>query len=597
MSASIVNDFSLRIATPNGTGSQTSNLIIFRSLFHMGLAPSAKNLFPSNIQGLPTWYQIRVSEAGWQARREDWQVMIPLNPMTFAQDLRECLPGTVVIDNADQKGVDAALFEGMIRYSVPFDTIAREGISDAKLRPKARNLIYVGVVAELFGIPEASLRAAIDAVFPRKKEVADENFAAAMLGMRHIREKVEKRDPYRFAPADQTGGKILIEGNDAAALGCVFGGCSVVSWYPITPASSLAEYLIGHLAKLREKDADGANRFIVIQAEDELAAIGMALGANWAGARAMTSTSGPGVSLMSENLGLGYFAEIPCVVFDVQRVGPSTGLPTRTQQSDILQVAFQSHGDTRFPMLMPADPKEAFEFSVAAFDLAEHYQTPIFVMSDLDLGMNLWVSDELEHPDAPLDRGKLATDEVLSKLADWGRYLDVDGDGVPYRTVPGKTTDPRTAHLTRGSGHDERGRYSEDPDVYARNLDRLARKIDGTVELLPEPVVAAGAGKELGIIAFGTTDHAVREALAAMERPPAYLRVRAWPFHDSVGDFIREHDRVVVIEQNQQGQVAQLLRMAFPDLAPRIESARYYGGLPLTAAFVRGALELEPARA
>ncbi len=591
MPDSIVNDFSLRIATPNGTGSQTSNLIIFRALFHMGLAPSSKNLFPSNIAGLPTWYQIRVSPEGWQARRENWQVLLPLNPVTLAADLAECAPGTVVIDNADMKGVEESIFEGFIRYPVPFDQIARDGISDAKLRPKLRNLIYVGVVAELFGIPEASLRASIESVFSKKKAVADINFEAAMLGATYAREHLQKKDPYRLTSAEQTAGKILIEGNDATALGCVFGGCSVVAWYPITPASSVAEFLIGHFARVREKDADGANRYIVVQAEDELAAVGMAIGAGWAGARSMTSTSGPGVSLMSENLGLAYFAEIPVVVFDIQRVGPSTGLPTRTQQSDLLQVAFQSHGDTRFPMIFPTDPKEAFEFSCAAFNLAEHYQTPIFVMSDLDLGMNLWVSDELEYPEAPIDRGKLATDEVLAKSAEWGRYLDIDGDGVPYRTVPHKTTDPRTAHLTRGSGHDEQGRYSENPEVYARNLDRLARKIDGTVDRLPAPIAHAGEGSGLGIIAFGTTDHAVREARAGMDSLVPYLRVRSWPFHASVADFVRNHERVVVIEQNQQGQLAQLLRIAFPELAPRIDSARYYGGLPLSAAFVRDAIE------
>ncbi|MGA1534680.1 MAG: 2-oxoacid:acceptor oxidoreductase subunit alpha [Planctomycetota bacterium] len=590
MTEPITNDFSIRIATPNGTGSQTSNLIIFRSLFHMGLAPSAKNLFPSNIAGLPTWYQIRVSPEGWQARREDWQILLPLNPQTIAQDLRECAPGTVVIDNGDMKGVDESLFEGLERLSVPFDQIARKEIADAKLRPKLKNLIYVGVVAERIGIPEESLRAAIDSIFGRKPAVAQMNFEAAQLGVSYAREHFTAPSPYRVAPARQTEGKILIEGNDAAAIGCVFGGVSVVAWYPITPASSLAENLITHVDRLREKDEEGRNRFIILQAEDELAAIGMALGAGWAGARSMTSTSGPGISLMSENLGLGYFAELPTVVFDVQRVGPSTGLPTRTQQSDLLLVAFQGHGDTRFPMLLPGNPKEAFEDSCLAFDLAERFQMPFFVLSDLDLGMNLWVSDELEYPEAPFDRGKIATDEVLARLDDWGRYLDVDGDGVPYRTIPQKTTDPRTAHLTRGSGHDEYGRYSEDPEVYTRNLDRLARKVDGTVERTPAPIVQPGEG-EVGIIAFGTTDYAVTEALAGLESPLPYLRVRAWPFHPEVGAFLRAHEKVVVVEQNQQGQLAQLLQIAFPELAPRIESALYYGGLPLSAEFVRGAIE------
>lgn len=594
MAEPIVNDFSLRIATPNGTGSQTSNLIIHRALFHMGLAPSAKNLFPSNIAGLPTWYQIRVSPHGWQARRDDWQILVPLNPATYAADIRESTPGTVVIDNEDQKSVDPTMLEGFVRYPVPFDRLAREGITEVKLRPKLRNLIYVGVIAELFGITEDSLRAAISSVFRGKESVVEANFAAAQLGAEYAREHLPKADPYRFENADQVGDRILIEGNEAAGLGCIFGGCSVAAWYPITPASSLAENLIGHVPRLREKDEDGGQRFVVLQAEDELSAIGMALGAGWAGARSMTSSSGPGISLMGENLGLGYYAEIPCVVFDVQRVGPSTGLPTRTQQSDLLQIAFHSHGDTRFPMLLPADPREAFEFSSLAFDLAEIYQMPYFVLSDLDLGMNLWVSDSLEYPEKPMDRGKIALDEVIENADGWGRYKDLDGDGIPYRTIPSRTMHPSTQHLTRGSGHDEYGRYSEKPEDYQKNLDRLARKVDGTVDRSPGPVVHAGEGggdTGLGIIAYGTTDHAVREALAEIDTPIPYLRVRAWPFHDAVGDFVRAHDRVLVIEQNQQGQMAQLLRMSYPDLAPRIDSARYYAGLPLAASFVRGALE------
>jgi len=587
----IINDFSLRIATPNGTGSQTSNLIIFRALFHMGLAPSSKNLFPSNIAGLPTWYQIRVSPNGWQARQDDWKILLTLNPQTLVQDLSESAPGTIVIDNSDQKGVDPSLFDNFVRYPVPFDTIARQGITDVKLRPKLKNLIYVGIVAELIEIPEESLRSAIDSVFSKKPAVADINFDAAMLGVEYARENFSSRPPFKVEAADQTEGKVLMEGNDAAALGCVFGGCSVVAWYPITPASSLAENLIGHLPRLRQTDADGSCRYIVVQAEDELAAIGIALGAGWAGARSMTSTSGPGVSLMGENLGLGYFAEIPTVVFDIQRVGPSTGLPTRTQQSDLLQIAFQSHGDTRFPMLLPASVSEAFEFSCQAFDLAEHYQTPIFVVSDLDLGMNLWVADPPTYPELPIDRGKIATDEVLENTKEWGRYLDIDGDGVPYRTVPQKSTDPRTAHLTRGSGHDEYGRYSEDPEVYSRNLDRLAKKIDGTVDRLPPPQLTAGGEEDLGVIAFGTTDFAMQEALANLDSLPAYLRIRSWPFHDSVEEFIRQFESVIVVEQNQQGQLGQLLRIAYPELAPRIQSALYYGGLPLTAAFVQNAIE------
>ena len=583
----IVNDFSLRIATPNGTGSQSSNLIIHRALMHMGLAANAKNLFPSNIAGLPTWYQIRISPQGWQSRTEQWQVLLPLNQATIGKDLAESAPGTVVIDNSSWKTADSQ-FEGFIRYPVPFDKLARE-ISDAKLRPKLKNLIYVGVVAELFGIPEESLEAAISAIFRSKQKVVDLNLDAARIGMKYVQDELEKVDPYRLEKADQIGDRILVDGNEAAAIGCIYGGVTVVSWYPITPASSLAEALISRIDELRDKE-DEKNRFIVLQAEDELAAVGMALGAGWGGARSMTSTSGPGISLMGENLGFGYFAEIPCVIFDVQRVGPSTGLPTRTQQSDLLQVAFLSQGDTRFPMVFPSDPKEAFEFSWQAFDLADRYQIPMTVMSDLDLGMNLWVCDPLEEPDAPMDRGKLATDEVLAKHENWGRYRDLDGDGIPYRTLPGVTTDPRTAHLTRGSGHNEDGQYSEDPEVYAANLDRLTRKIDGMVRDLPEPLIEEH-DPAFGLIAFGTTDPCVKEVQAGLSQRVSYLRIRSYPFHDSVGEYIDRHGKILVIEQNQQGQMAQLLRLAYPQHAGRIVSETYYGGLPLSAGFVRSALD------
>ncbi|HIA26868.1 MAG TPA: 2-oxoacid:acceptor oxidoreductase subunit alpha [Planctomycetes bacterium] len=583
----IVNDFSLRISTPNGTGSQSSNLILLHALTHMGLAANAKNLFPSNIAGLPTWYQIRISPEGWQSRSEEWQVLVPLNPATIGEDLAKSAPGTVVIDNSSWKTADSQ-FEGFIRYPVPFDVLARE-ISNAKLRPKLKNLIYVGVIAELFGIPEESLEAAIGSIFHSKEKVIALNLDAARIGMKYVREELEKVDPYNLEKADQIGDRILVDGNEAAALGCIYGGVTVVSWYPITPASSLAEFLISRIDPLREKDGD-KNRYVVLQAEDELAAVGMALGAGWAGARSMTSTSGPGISLMSENLGFGYYAEIPCVVFDVQRVGPSTGLPTRTQQSDLLQVAFLSQGDTRFPMVIPSDPKEAFEFSWRAFDLADRYQIPLMVMSDLDLAMNLWVCDPLEEPDAPMDWGKLASDEILEKYETWGRYRDLDGDGIPYRTLPGVTTDPRTAHLTRGSGHDQDGNYSEDPVVYSANLDRLTRKIDGMVRDLPEPVIEEHDAA-LGLIAFGTTDPCVQEVQANLPQRVSYLRIRSFPFHDSVGQFIDRHAKVLVVEQNQQGQMAHLLRMSYPQLAGRIASKTYFGGLPLTAEFVRSALD------
>ncbi len=584
----VVNDFSIRVATPNGTGSQTSNLVIHRALIRMGLAASAKNLFPSNIAGLPTWYQIRVSPGGWQTMSPRWHILLPLNQATIGRDLRESLPGTVVIENSDWKTADSE-FDGLCRYSVPFDQLARQ-IGDAKLRPRLKNLIYVGVVAQLFDIPMDQVREALESVFPGKDAVVDLNVEAAQIGFDFAAENLTKQDPYHYQGADQIDERILIDGNEAAALGAIWGGVSVVAWYPITPASSLAESLEKHIGRCREADPDGNNRFVVIQAEDELAAIGMALGAGWAGTRSMTSTSGPGISLMAENLGLGYYAEIPTVVYDVQRVGPSTGLPTRTQQSDLLQVAFHSHGDTRFPMLLPANPPEAFQFSCQSYDLAEKYQTPVLLLSDLDLGMNTWHSAPLPEPEQALDRGKIASDEQIAQLENWGRYRDVDGDGIPYRTIPGVTLHPDAAHLTRGSGHDEDAEYSESPEVYARNLDRLAKKIDGMVTDLPAPITIEGTDP-LGIIGYGTTDFAIEEALDSLEATPSYLRIRSYPFHRQIEDFLTKHERIVVIEQNQQGQMAQLLRMQYPDLAARILSATYYGGLPLSAEFVKEAIE------
>ncbi|MFN0059927.1 MAG: 2-oxoacid:acceptor oxidoreductase subunit alpha [Planctomycetota bacterium] len=592
--AEVFNDFTLRIATPNGTGSTSANEIIFKTLFHMGLAASAKNLFPSNIQGLPTWYQIRVSPRGYQARRDRWDVMVTLNPATLSEDLDSTQPGAVLIYNTDYNVAPERLAP-FISYGVPFETLARKNIADAKLRPKLKNIIYVGVIAELFGLAPESIRAALNAVFKKKEAVVEENWKACELGIQYARENLPKRDPFRYQPAAQTAGKIIVDGNECAALGALFGGCSVVAWYPITPSSSLTESLIPYFEKLRT-EPDGTRNYAVVQAEDELAAIGMVLGAGWTGARAMTATSGPGISLMGENLGFGYYTELPCVVFDVQRVGPSTGLPTRTQQSDLLQVAFHSHGDTRFPMLFPCSPTEAFEMSWQAFDLADHYQTPIVFMSDLDIGMNTWVDDTLKYPDRPIDRGKVLTQENIARFEKWGRYLDIDGDGIPYRAIPGLVKDPRAAFFTRGSGHDEMARYSESDVVYSRNLDRLARKIDGMTKLLPAPVVRTTKGAELGIIAFGSSNAPILEVLDDFAEPISYLRIRSFPFHAEIREFLKKHPRVLVIEQNQLGQIARLLRMEFPEAAPRIASARYYGGLPLTPEFVRGVLQQQFAK-
>lgn len=590
MADRVVNDFSIRIATPNGTGSTSANDIILRSLFHMGLAASAKNLFPSNIAGLPTWYQIRLSPQGYQARREHWEVLIPLNPATLSADLDETKPGSVVIHNSDHNLTEERLAP-YTAYGVPFDTLARKNITNAKLRPKLRNMIYVGVLAELFQIPHDSVKAAISSVFQRKQKVVDLNWEVCQMGIDYIRENFEKTDPYVLEPADQTRGKIIVDGNQGAALGAVFGGCTVAAWYPITPASSLTESLMPYLEKLRTTE-DGKKQFVVVQAEDELAAVGMAIGAGWAGARSMTGTSGPGISLMAENMGLGYYAEVPTVIYDVARVGPSTGLPTRTQQSDILTVAFLSHGDTRFPMLFPGTPKEAFDLSCQAFDAADQLQTPIVFMSDLDLGMNTWVTDEFEYPEEPMNRGKVLSQEKLESLSDWGRYLDLDGDGIPMRSVAGKVEDNRAAYFTRGSGHDEYARYTESSDVYVKNLDRIRKKIDQAPRFMAGPVISGSDEAPLGVVYFGSTLPVMDEARDHDDyKDLAYLRLRAWPFHEEVREWLAARERVLVVEQNQQGQMAQLLKMDFPEMAAKLSSGCYYGGLPISAAFIRNAID------
>ena len=591
MADRVVNDFSINIATPNGTGSQTSNTVILRSLFHMGIAPVAKNMFPSNIQGLPTWYQFRVSPEAWSARREAVDILVVMNPATALQDIEKHRPGGVIIDNADYKIPDSR-FEGFVRYSVPIDSLVLKEVRDAKLRPKLKNLVYVGILAELFGIPDDAIRTALQSMFPGKDAIVDVNMVACELGRSYTRDNLEKRDPYVLEPAEQTHGKILIDGNQAAALGAIFGGCSFVSWYPITPSSSVVEGMLPHLRKLRV-DEQGGNRYVVLQAEDELAAIGMALGAGWAGARAMTSTSGPGISLMAENLGFGFIAEIPCVIYDVQRVGPSTGLPTRTQQGDLLEVATLSHGDTVFPMLFPYNPTECFELAWRAFDIAHRYQTPIFLMLDLDVGMNDYVCDPLQYPDRPLDHGKVLTDEMLAseEFREWGRYKDIDGDGIPYRTIPGRNVDPRAAFFTRGSGHDEHARYTEDEGAYERMIARVNRKVQGTVNDLPEPIFTGNVNADFGVIACGTTHCAVEEVLAETNGEVAYLRVRAFPFGDAVRDFIANRERILIVEQNYQGQLTSLLRQTFPEHATKLTPACYYGGLPISSDFVRRSLK------
>lgn len=581
--SAITNDFSIHVATVNGSGSQTANNVLLRSILQMGVPVSGKNLFPSNIAGLPTWFTIRASKDGWIARRANHEVLVVMNPETAVADVAAMGPGSVIVTNDAIKFPDPPADRIVIR--VPYAKLIEPITTDVKLRRLVVNMIYVGVLAELLGIELAEVERALTAQLGKKPKALALNQAAVHAGAAYAREHVPAPVPYRVERMDRTAGKILIDGNTAAALGAMFGGVTVVSWYPITPSSSLIESLIGFLERHRRDPATGKGTFAVIQAEDEIAALGMVLGAGWAGARAMTSTSGPGISLMAEFAGYGYFTEIPAVVWDVQRVGPSTGLPTRTAQSDLSFAYGLGHGDTQFPVLLPGSVAECFSFAQVAFDMAERLQTPLFVLSDLDLGMNNWMSDPFPYPEGAWDRGKVLDDAALAKVERFERYRDVDGDGIPYRTLPG-TKDWKGTYFTRGSGHDEAARYTEDPAAYVRNMDRLKRKLDTARTLLPAPETHEVAGAEVGIIAFGSSHWAVLEAqeqLAAAGVKASYLRVRALPLHADVAAFVARHERVYVVEQNRDGQLAERIRLESPERATRIRSVLHYDGMPLDA--------------
>ena len=580
----VVNDMSIQVATVNGSGSQSSNSVLLRSIFQMGVPVSGKNLFPSNIAGLPTWYTIRANKDGYVARRKEIDFLVAMNPETAREDVMGLAPGTVVL--YDEPLNLGSLRDDLIFYSVPFDKLVAPVCPEAKLRKLVKNMIYVGVVARLLEIDMGEVEKALRKQFARKVKAANLNLAAAQAGFDYAAASLTKRDPYRIERMNKNQGKIVIDGNSASALGCVFAGCTLLSWYPITPSSSLAESMIEYLKRFRI-GPDGKATFAVIQAEDELAAIGMVLGAGWAGARAMTTTSGPGISLMSEFAGLAYYAEIPAVVWDIQRVGPSTGLPTRTSQADILSTAFISHGDTQHILLFPASPRECFEMAMDAFNLAEQFQTIVFVMSDLDLGMNKWMSEPFPYPDKPIARGKVLTKEDLERLGSFSRYKDVDGDGIGYRTLPG-TEHPAAAYFTRGSGHNANAQYSERPDDYENNMARLRRKFEHARSIVPAPVLEKMPNAEIGIIAFGSSHWALAEARDQLrdehELPTDYLRIRAFPFAHEVADFVRAHKRVYVVEQNRDGQICSMLKMDLDsELVPRLRSVARLDGLPLDA--------------
>jgi 2-oxoglutarate ferredoxin oxidoreductase subunit alpha len=576
----VVNDFSIQVATVNGSGSQTANTVLLRSIFRMGVPVSGKNMFPSNIAGLPTWYTIRASAKGYVSRKKDIDFLIAMNAETAKEDVLTLPPGAAAVYDAPLK-LDE-LRSDIVFYAVPFDKIVGEITRDAKLRRLVKNMIYDGVMARLLSIDMAQMEQALRKQLGKKEKAIVLNLGALKAGYEYAEANLEKQDPFVVEPMDKTTGMILIEGNAAAAIGCMMAGVTFVGWYPITPSSSLPESLIDYLKKYRV-DADGKATYAVIQAEDEIAALGMVLGASWVGARAMTSTAGPGVSLMAEFTGLGYYAEVPAVIFDVQRVGPSTGLPTRTAQPDILSAAVLSHGDTKHPLLLPASVEECYTMAMDAFDLAERLQTPVFVMSDLDLGMNNWMAHPFTYPTKPHDRGKRLDAETLKRLGTFGRYRDVDGDGIPYRTVPG---DGMPAYFTRGSGHNEEAQYSERPDDYANNLDRLARKFDTARTLVPKPEIEIVDGGGIGLIAYGTTHWAVVESRDQLKDEQgvdtSYLRLRAFPFTPELSEFIDRCDRVYVIEQNRDAQMLSLIKMeCTPAQFAKLRSILYYAGLPV----------------
>ncbi len=586
MQEKIVNDFSITIATVNGSGSQTANITLLRALFKMGIPVSGKNIFPSNIQGLPTWYTIRVNEAGYTARKEDTEIVVALNPATFAKDLSTVKAGGVFIYPDDFKlPIDR---QDIHIYKVPVKTLAKEADVSPSLREYIANMVYVGILAQILGIDMEKIHQALSFHFKGKEGPVNSNFKVIQAAADWFKSTLTKEDPYYLSPLNKTDDLILTDGNTAGALGAIYGGIQFAAWYPITPASSFAESLNIFLPRLRK--IGGKATYAVLQAEDELAAIGMAIGAGWTGLRALTSTSGPGISLMSEYAGLAYFSEVPVVVWDIQRVGPSTGLPTRTAQGDVTEITYLGHGDTQQIMLLPGNVHECFEFGWKAFDIAEHMQMPVFVLSDLDLGMNQWMTEPFEYPDAPMDRGKVLWEEDLEKLNGiWARYKDVDGDGIPYRTLPGNQH-PSAAWFSRGTGHDENTRYSEDNVVWEALTARLKKKYETARGLIPSPILDEPKGSSRGIIAYGSSDQAVKEARDLLSREKgittAYLRLRGLPWSDQVLDFVKRHDRIYVVEGNRDGQLRQVLSADMPAQADRFVSIAHSDGLPLTAKWI-----------
>jgi 2-oxoglutarate ferredoxin oxidoreductase subunit alpha len=583
----VINNFNITVATVNGSGSQTSNLTLMRALFKMGIPVSGKNQFPSNIQGLPTWYTIRVNENGFLARCETQEIVVAMNPATFVKDMEGLVEGGVLFfDDSIRIPINRI---DVHQYPMPVSKMVRDSDAPTSLRDYIANMVYVGIVANILGIDMNNIYHALEFHFKGKQKPIDLNWGMVKNAYGWASENLKKEDVYLVKPSDKTAGYIMADGNTAAALGALYGGLQFAAWYPITPATSLAETINEYIPQFRKDPISGKNTCVVLQTEDELAAIGMVVGAGWSGLRAMTSTSGPGLSLMVEYVGLAYFSEVPLVIWDIQRIGPSTGLPTRTSQGDLRLAHFMGHGDVKHVILLPGSVTECFEFGWKAFDIADRLQTPVIVLSDLDFGMNQWMTKPFEYPDKPMDRGKVLWEEDLEKIeSKWGRYLDVDGDGIPYRTLPGNKA-PNAAYFARGTGHDEYANYSEQPNDWENNLLRLRRKIDDNVGLLPKPVIKKTNDAKVSVISYGSTDVAIEEALPLLVEKGLkidHLRVRSLPVASVLINFVREHERNYVVELNRDGQLHQILCSEIPDSALKLLSLSHLDGLPLAAQWV-----------
>ncbi|MDP2965756.1 MAG: 2-oxoacid:acceptor oxidoreductase subunit alpha [Pelolinea sp.] len=585
-----INDFGITFSTVNGSGSATANNTIQKTIFKMGIPVSARNIFPSNIQGMPTWYSMRVSKDGFSGRFEKDDILVAMNPETAIKDIKNLNAGGLLLINQSIKIQD--IRNDITTYLMPVDGLLKASEVPSNLNVYLANMVYVGVLAFLIGIEIEKIEASLDQHFNGKKSAIEPNMKVVKKAFEWAESSLVKTGDYSLEPMQATGGKIMIDGNTAGALGALYGGLQFAAWYPITPATSLAEALNEFIPSLRVDPETNSITCAVVQAEDELAAIGMAVGAGWAGLRSMTSTSGPGLCLMSEFLGLAYFTEIPLVVWDVQRVGPSTGMPTHTSQSDLSFSYFISHGDKDFVILLPGNMNECFEFGWKGLDIAEKLQTPVIILSDLELGMNIWMADPLRYPDEEIHRGKVLWEEDIEKIEkekqiEWGRYVDLDGDGIAYRTIPGNLH-PKAPYFTRGTSHDPYAGYSESPEDWEKNLVRIKKKFELARTIVPKPVITC-ENEELAIISYGSSDMPVIEAIDKLKDQSFefdYLRVRSIPFSDEVGKFIEIHKRIYVVENNRDGQMTQLLCVNYPDQAYKFISVAHSDGLSLSAQWI-----------